>query len=91
MIVNAVIQPKQNDDEMFFDEVVAWCHQCYQRHILENDIDLEEFKRRLNVSDIDYKKFIIDYADQLEAKGKLYVLRVMHILFPDEYNDPDKE
>lgn len=94
MIIDAVIQPKQEEDNFFYNEVIGWAHQCWQLHVLGNDIDLDEFKRRMNTDNIDYKQFMVDNAGMLEVENdtsKLYMLRIMHVLYPEEYADPDKE
>lgn len=93
MIINGIIQTKDEnqDAELFFSDVIGWCHQCYQRYTFDQDIDLEELKNRLNVSNIDYKQFMVENSEHLEKYGKLYLLRIMHILYPEEYSDPDKE
>lgn len=81
-----------NDLEKEYDEVIMWAHQCWQ--LLYTQIDLAEFKRRMNVSSIDYNKFMADYADKLEQNNdsdKIYMLRVMHVLYPETYPNPDQE
>jgi hypothetical protein len=92
MIIDGVIQ--NENSESFYGEVIGWAHQCWQLHILGNDIDLDEFKRRMNVDDIDYKQFMLDNQEKLdlnESGDKLYMLRIMHVLYPEEYANPDQE
>jgi hypothetical protein len=84
MITNdGVLLPEVDNNEQFYGEVVGWCHQCWQLYALGNTIDLTEFKRRLNVDNIDYQQFMIDYADKLDLQptgDKLYVQRVIDAL-----------
>ena len=84
MITNdGVIVPELDDTEKYYGEVIGWCHQCWQLYVLGNDIDLNEFKRRLNVEVIDYQQFMIDFADKLDLQpdnDKLYVQRVIDAL-----------
>jgi hypothetical protein len=98
MIIDGVIQTAEiateESAEQFYREVVSWAHQCWQLHVLGNDIDLTEFKRRMNVDNIDYNQFMIDHAEKLEQNptgDKLYMLRVMRVLYPETYTDPDQE
>lgn len=96
MIIDGVIQSKDDDTnlDMFYSEVIGWSHQCWQLHVLGNDIDLTEFKRRMNVDNINYEQFMQDFADKLDLQptnDKLYMLRIMHVLYPETYTDPDKE
>lgn len=86
-----VIQPQQENDPNFYSEVISWCHQCWQLYKLGHDIDLDEFKRRLNVNEIDYRQFKIDHAEELQGDGLIILLRVLNVLYPEEFTDPDKE
>lgn len=82
---DGVLQVSNTNDENFYSEVVGWCHQCWQLHVLGNDIDLDEFKRRLNVENIDYKQFMIDNEEKLNLNpdtDKLYLQRVVDVLYP---------
>lgn len=95
MIIDGVIQLKDDETtaDRFYGDVIGWAHQCWQLHVLGKDIDLDEFKRRMNVDNIDYQQFMTDYSDKLEespSADKLYMLRIMHVLFPETYSDPDK-
>lgn len=98
MIIDGVIQKTELAEgesvEQFYGEVIGWAHQCWQLHVLGNDIDLTEFKRRMNVDNIDYNQFMVDHAERLEqslTSDKLYMLRVMRVLYPETYTDPDQE
>ena len=93
MITDSGVLVKE-ESESFYSEVIGWAHQCWQLYALGNDIDLDEFKRRMNVQEIDYKQFMIDNAEKLDLAtetDKLYMLRIMHVLFPEEYSNPDQE
>jgi hypothetical protein len=88
---DGVIRSEEFTDS-FYNEVVGWAHQCWQLHVLGNDIDLIEFKRRMNVENIDYQKFMTDFAFKLEESpdaDKIYMQRVMHVLYPETYTNPD--
>lgn len=90
---DGVISIDNTENERVYDEVLGWLHQCWQVYSLEKTIDLDEFKRRLNVDNIDYKKFMTDHSDRLNAESgleKVYVQRVLHVLYPEEYTDPDQ-
>jgi hypothetical protein len=98
MIIDGVIQQAELAAEefgdRFYSDVIGWAHQCWQLHVLGNDIDLVEFKRRMNIDNIDYNQFMIDYAEKLEQNptgDKLYMLRIMYVLYPETYTDPDQE
>lgn len=73
---------KTNDEE-FYRETVSWAHQCWQLYKLGNDIDYVEFKRRLDIPNIDYRKFAEDYAEDLDLRiqtDKLYIQRIIDCL-----------
>lgn len=81
---DGVIQPNQENIDDFYSEVVGWTHQCWQIYFLENTIDLDEFKRRLNVDNIDYRQFMIDNAERLDTENfKLYIQRVIDLIYTD--------
>jgi len=89
MIIDAVIQSKDEftTEDQFCNDVVGWAHQCWQLYSLEKTIDVNEFKRRLNVSNINYRQLIVDYADYFDRQGvALYIERVIEVLDanPDE-------
>jgi hypothetical protein len=83
---DGVIQPINEDDSnRFYGDVIGWCHQCWQLYVGEA-IDLVEYKRRLNVDNIDYRQFMVDYAEQLNQQpdnDKVYVQRVIDSIYTE--------
>jgi hypothetical protein len=69
-------------DENFY-KTISWAHQCWQLYKLGNDIDYEEFKRRLDIPNVDFRKFMEDYQELLDKSPeneKLYIQRIIDCL-----------
>ena len=60
-------------------------HQCFQLYAIDQSIDFEEFKRRLDTDNVDYRQVLIDYQDllqQLEPEiSTLYIQRIIDLVY----------
>lgn len=66
-------------------EYINWCHQCFQLLTIDQSIDLEEFRRLLNVDNIDYRQLMADNQDKLSRlqyeNAGLYIQRVIDLIY----------
>ena len=76
---------EQQDRPLQLMQLISRCHLCFQLYTIDQTIDYQEFRTRLDADTVDYQQVLTDYADILERwadpdTSTLYIQRVIDLL-----------